>query len=302
MPNVASALRGSFVACCSIVVGLGLAGAAPPPAPSPQQIVEQAPATAWRDVPAGDLVVMTLPGGRIVALQLAAGFAPVHAANIRAFVRAGWFDGGAIVRVQDNYVVQWAVKDGDRPPPAGVVATPPAEYDTNATTPPFRPLGYRDAYAGQTGHVAGWPVASDGKARWLTHCYGMVGVGRDNPPDTGNGQELYAVIGHAPRHLDRNIALVGRVLGGIEPMAALPRGGEALGFYGKPEERTEIVSARIAADLPAAGRPAWQVLDTDGPVFAAWVKARANRGDGFFIRAAGALDICNAMPPVRARP
>ena len=35
-----------------------------------------------------------------------------------------------------------------------------------------------------------------------------------------------AVIGHAPRHLDRNIALVGRVIDGIDKLSSLPRGTE----------------------------------------------------------------------------
>lgn len=278
----------------------GLLLMAASPAPSPQEIADRAPPSAWSTVPAEDIVVMTLADGAIVTLQLAPAFAAVHVANIRALVRAGRFDGGAIVRVQDDYVVQWAAAEG-KPLPPGVVANPPAEYEGTGGAP-FRPLGFRDAYAAQTGHVAGWPVATDGKTRWLVHCYGMVGVGRDNPPDTGNGAELYAVIGHAPRHLDRNIALVGRVLGGIERVAALPRGGEALGFYKTPAERTGIVSARIAADLPATGRPGYQVMDTASPTFADWVRARANRGDGFFVKAAGALDICNAVPPIRRVP
>lgn len=291
----AIALRHLPIACAAAA----LIGAAP--AASPQDIVDKAPASAWTTVPAEDLVVMTLGDGAHVAVQLAPAFAPVHVANIRAFVRAGWFDGGAIVRVQDNYVVQWAATEG-KPLPVGIVARPPAEYERPAAGQRFRPLGFRDAYAAQTGHVAGWPVAGDGRTRWLTHCYGMVGVGRDNPPDTGNGAELYAVIGHAPRHLDRNIALVGRILSGMERMAALPRGSEALGFYKTVAERMPIVSARIAADLPAATRPGWQVMDSDSPSFAQWVQARANRGAGFFVRAAGALDVCNALPPVRSAP
>ena len=56
----------------------------------------------------------------------------------------------------------------------------------------------------------------------------VVDPGR-NEPDTGTGGELYAIIGHAPRQLDRNIALVGRVVQGIEQMSSLPRGTEALG-------------------------------------------------------------------------
>ena len=200
------------------LLALSLAAAAPPPteAPSPGEIVATAPAAAWRPVAPENLLAMDLAGGGQVAIELAPDFAPVHVANIRAFVRAGWFDGGTIERVQDNYVVQWAGKDEKRPLPAGVVAHPPAEYERPLAGLALRPLTSRDAYAAQVGHSGGWPVASDGHAAWLPHCYGMVGVGRDMPPDTGSGSELYAVIGQAPRHLDRNIALVGRVVGGIE--------------------------------------------------------------------------------------
>jgi len=270
-------------------------------APTAQQAIDRAPPAAWRDVPAEDLLVMTLGDGARVSIHLAALFAPVHVANIRALVRAGRFDGGAIVRVQDNYVVQWAVADGGATP-AGFVANPPAEYEGTATTGRFRPLRFRDAYAERTGHVAGWPVAEEGGRRWLVHCYGMVGVGRDMPPDTGSGVELYAVIGHAPRHLDRNIALVGRVLEGIDRMAARPRGTEEMGFYKRPAERVTIRSARIASDMGAAERPAFQLLDSDSASFAAWADARANRRDEFFVRPAGAADVCNVTTPIRKRP
>jgi peptidylprolyl isomerase len=269
--------------------------------PTAQEAIDRAPAAAWRDVPADDLLVMTLGDGTRVSIHLAAMFAPVHVANIRALARSGRFDGGAIVRVQDNYVVQWAVAEGGATP-AGFVANPPPEYDMPAEGGRFRPLGFRDAYATRTGHVAGWPIAEEGGRRWLVHCYGMVGVGRDMPPDTGSGVELYAVIGHAPRHLDRNIALVGRVLEGIDRMAARPRGSEEMGFYKTPAERVTIRSARIASDIPAAERPAFQLLDSDSASFAAWTDARANRRDPFFVRPAGAADVCNVMTPIRKRP
>src|SRR3546814_1513538 len=85
----------------------------------------------------------------------------------------------------------------------------------------------------------------------IFQCYGAVGVGRNMSPDTGSGAELYAVIGHAPRHLDRNIAVVGRVISGIEHLSSLPRGTEALGFYKTEAERTPIASIRIASELPS---------------------------------------------------
>src|SRR4029077_19586463 len=97
----------------------------------------------------------------------------------------------------------------------------------------------------------GFPAARDpasGRA-WLAHCYGMVGAGRENDADSGGGPELYAVIGHAPRHLDRNVTLLGRVVLGIERLSVLPRGTAAMGFYEKPEERVPIRSLKVAADL-----------------------------------------------------
>ena len=85
----------------------------------------------------------------------------------------------------------------------------------------------------EVGFVDGFPVALDpglGRA-WLVHCYGMVGAGRDNDVDSGGGAELYAVIGQAPRHLDRNVTLLGRVVSGMELLsvaAARQRSARAL--------------------------------------------------------------------------
>ena len=136
---------------------------------------------------------------------------------------------------------------------------------------------------------------------WPVHCYGMVGVGRGMSPDTGSGAELYTVIGHAPRHLDRNIALVGRIVEGIEHLSSLPRGSGALGFYTAEEAdmRTPILSVRVASDLAQADQPSFEYLSTEGETFARYAAARANRRDPFFIVPAGGADICNIPVPVR---
>lgn len=282
---------------------LALLAAAPPPAvKSPGEIVAAAPADAWRAVDPDDLLLMDLAGGGHIAIELAPAFAPAHVANIRALVRGHWFDGNAIVRVQDDYVVQWGGADEKKPLPTGVAAKLPAEYERPRAGLALRPLGFRDTYVAQAGYANGWPVASDGGSAWLPHCYAMVGVGRDMPPDTGTGAELYTVIGQAPRHLDRNITVVGRVIDGIEAMSALPRGTGDLGFYTDPAQRTAMTRARIASDVPAAERPRYQVMRSDAAAFAAYLHARANRRDAFFVRPAGAVDICNAPVPTRRAP
>jgi len=280
-----------------------LVGAAPAKKlPTPTDIVNGAPAGAWRTIPADDLLVMELKSGGRVVLQLAPQFAPVHVANIRALARGNYWDGATIYRVQDAYVVQWGQNESDRGFPAGVTAKPPAEYTRPLKGLAVRPLGYADPYAPGAGFVSGWPVAYNARGNWanLAHCYGSVGVGRDLSPDTGTGGELYAAI--APlRHLDRNIAVVGRVIDGMANLSALPRGTEALGFYKDKAQYVPIASVRLASDMPAAERPAFEYLDTSSASFARYLRIRANRHDDFYIRPAGGVDLCNVTVPVRKK-
>ncbi len=277
-----------------------------PGATEPSAVIAASTAEDWRPVADENLLVIELADGGIVYVELAPDFAPVHIANIRAFARAGWWDRASVYRVQDNYVAQWGNNDAGPTPPGGIVARPPAEYERPLAGVAIRPLGFPDSYAPMTGHADGWPVAYDpvrGQA-WLTHCYASVGVGRDLAPDTGSGGELYAVIGHAPRHLDRNIATIGRVVEGMAALTARPRGTGNLGFYqaDRGEQPIAIRRARIAADIPAAERPHFEVLRSDRPAFDAYVTGRANRGGTFFNVPAGGVDLCNVNVPVRRRP
>jgi peptidylprolyl isomerase len=282
-----------------------LLAAAPPAKPTtPGEVVAAAPASAWRTISPDDLLVIDLKNGGRVVVQLAPAFAPVHVANIQALARGQWWDGSAVYRVQDNYVAQWGNNESDRALPAGVIAKPPAEYTRPLKGLPVRPLGFTDPYAPAAGYALGWPVAYSPKAGWanLAHCYGSVGVGRDLSPDTGTGGELYAAIGHGPRHLDRNIAVVGRVIKGIDRLSSLPRGTGDLGFYKERSQDTPIASARRASQLSAGERPSFQYMDTGSASFAKYLRLRANRKDAFYEHPAGGVDLCNAPVPVRRAP
>lgn len=302
---------------------------APAPALSPGAIVAAAPERDWVAIPAEDLLVMTLApdaegNPRQVVIQLMPPpFSQGWIHNIRLFARARWYDGISVNRVQDNYVVQWGDVNYDNPEATGatkplpeglkvmeelrylapiprtMLAKPSGERTDEPALPSFDFI--HDAYAPVATFAQGWPVASDGNSYWPTHCYGMVGVGRNLSPDTGSGAELYTVIGHAPRHLDRNIALVGRVIEGMEHLSSLPRGHGDLGFYGPGEEgkRVPILTVRVASDLPTAEQPRFEYLDTDSDSFASYAHARANRQDEFFIHPAGGADVCNIPVPVR---
>jgi peptidylprolyl isomerase len=281
------------------------AGATPPSKlPTPNDIVAAAPASAWKTIPADDLMIIDLKNGGRIVVQLAPAYAPVHVGNIKALARGGYWNGATVYRVQDDYVAQWGLNDSDKPWPKGVVAKPPAEYERPLSGLQITPLGSPDPYAPGAGFAEGWPIAYSPKAGWanLAHCYASVGVGRDLSPDTGTGGELYAVIGHGPRQLDRNIALVGRVVDGIDKFSTLPRGTEALGFYKDKAQYVPIASIRIASDMPAAERPSYQYMDTASAAFAQYLHLRANRHDDFYIRPAGGVDLCNVQVPVRKTP
>lgn len=301
----------AILAAASLLAGSALAqsGWRPHPvahATEPADVIAHSAPSDWRPIDPENLLIMDLADGGRVVIELAPQFAPVHVANMRRYARAGWWNEATIYRVQDNYVAQWGNNDAPTPQPAGVVAHPPAEYERPTAGLAIRPLGFPDAYAPMAGHANGWPIGYDPRRHraWLAHCYASVGVGRDLAPDTGSGGELYAVIGHGPRHLDRNIASVGRVIEGIALLSARPRGTGNLGFYQVDHGETPIPirAIRIAADLPAAERPRFEVMRTDTATFAAYVRGRANRGGSFFQVPAGGVDLCNVNVPVRRRP
>jgi peptidylprolyl isomerase len=281
------------------------AAAAPPVAkgtPGMAEILAASPATAWRPLVDQHTMYMELPSGRVI-IELEPALAPHTVAAIEALVRMHYFDSAAVVRVQDNFVAQWVNPDTTRKVPEAMRLLAP-EFTAPISAGTFTELPDRDGYAPQVGFIDSFPAARDPRAgrAWLTHCYGAVGVGRDNAPDTGNGAELYAVIGHAPRWLDQNVTVVGRIRQGIEMLATLPRGTEALGYYAKPAQNLPISRVTMASDLPASQRTRLQVLRTDSPTFAAVVEARRNRKDEWYLRPAGYIDLCSAPLPVRLAP
>jgi len=261
----------------------------------------------WRALDPENTLYLEFTNGRAV-IELAPEFAPQHVANVKALAREHYFDGLAVVRVQDNYVVQWADPESEKPALARKIQrakkTLPAEFERTLDPKlPFTRLPDGDVYASEVGFSGGFPVARDPRTgkMWLVHGYGMVGAGRDNAPDSGGGTELYAVIGHAPRHLDRNVTLLGRVVQGMELLSALPRGGGAMGFYEKPEQRVPIKTVRVAADVPESERTALEILRTDTATFQELIESRRNRREEWFQTPVGRIEICNVPIPVRVK-
>jgi cyclophilin family peptidyl-prolyl cis-trans isomerase len=273
-----------------------------PPKPTVTDVIKASKPAEWRPLDPDNTLYMEVPGGRIV-IELAPVFAPLHAANIKTMVRENYFDGLAILRSQDNFVAQWGDPNEENPKPLKSAREKlPGEFSIPLKNDKqFTRLPDKDGYAPQVGHSNGFPSARDPKSgqAWLTHCYGMLGVGRSNESDSGNGGALYAVTGNAPRQLDRNITVVGRVVEGMPLLSSLPRGPAPMGFYDKPEKMVTIKSIRLAADVPEAERSKLEVMRTDSASFKAVAEAQRNRGGPWTKVAAGHVDLCNVTIPVR---
>jgi peptidylprolyl isomerase len=271
--------------------------------PTSAEVLEKSAPSDWRALDPENTLYLELAIGRVV-IELAPAFAPNHVANIKLLARARYFDGLFVIRSQDNYVVQWGDPEEDEKkqrPLGNARAALAPEFARDAYGLPFTTLSDGDVYAREVGHADGFPAARDtelGKA-WLTHCYGALGVSRGNTADSGSGAGLYVVIGHAPRHLDRNITLAGRVVKGMELLSVLPRGTGPLGFYEKPSQYVPIKRVRVAADVPEKERTALELLRTDTPTFAAYVDARRNRREEWFLDPVGHVELCNVPLPAR---
>ena len=271
----------------------GVAGSLAPPIVQPSDARPE----DWRPIPDDEVMVVTLGTGKRVVIRLAPAMAPAHVANVRALATARWWDGASVYRVQENWVAQWGDATEKKPLPAGITDRPAAEFEVGEFRPAIR-MARPDPYSTASGiTVDGWPVATDGRAAWLTHCYGMVGVARDALPSTGSGAELFTSIGQSARRLDRNYTVVGRIVEGMQYLSGLPRGNAPMGVYATPAERLPIISVRLASDMPAGDRPRYAYRAADNPRFAAYVAARENPKPPTV--SLGGANVCDIPLPIK---
>lgn len=265
----------------------------------------------WRNVDPQNLVLIDTKYGQ-VAVELAPEFAPNHAARLRALIRARFYDGLSFYRVIDGFVAQGGIGEGtastkDHPVEAKSLSQWPmlkAEFDrVSKPEPPFTPLGNADLFAPELGFEDGFPVARDAKEgrEWLVQCPGTFAFARDNDPDTAT-TEFYVVIGEAPRRLDRDLTAFGRVLSGMQYLQKLERGDPDVdnGVILDLSKADKIIRVHIAADVPDAERPAYQVIRTVSKTFADFVELRRHPTSQFYFRKPPpVLDICSVPIAVR---
>jgi len=285
----------------------GGAHAATHDTPSRSQIIKASKPSEWHALDPSNTLYMDLPKGRVV-IELAPAWAPKHVANLKTLVREHYFDGTSVYRVVDNFVVQWgdpkAGKPGARSMGTAKKTLPPEFVRHVTDSLPFVKLDSPDAFAPEVGFSGDFPVGRDpaNHTAWIAHCYGTVGVSRDVAPDSGNSNTLYAVIGNA-RRIDRNLAVVGRVVQGMSLLSSLPRGPkDDMGVYKDMKRATPIRRVRLASELPKDQRVLLEIMRTDSASFHRLVHAMAHRHDAFYKTSPGHIGLCAVVPPVRPVP
>ncbi|MEO0549104.1 MAG: peptidylprolyl isomerase [Pseudomonadota bacterium] len=252
----------------------------------------------WRDVDPENLLLINTEHGQ-TAIELNPEFAPSHVTQIRQLARGGIYDGIRFYRVIEAFVAQGGLQDETLIEPYPTLIN---ENDRPISEDTLVPLGNQDLFTDLVGHMKGFAVARDETlgTEWLLHCPGAMAMARDTDPDSGS-TEFYIVL-DAQRYLDRNLTVFGRVIDGMPYIQKLKRGVRAIenGVIQAPDQGDLIISMQIAADLPAADRPAYQVMISDTAAFEEAKTAKRVREEDFFYRKPPeVLDICSFEVPVQ---
>ena len=257
----------------------------------------------WREVPPENLAYMelVLAGGQTgtVIIELNPRFAPATVKQFKRLIQEDFYRGLGFYRVIDGFVAQGG--DGSDTTAPNSQPTLPPEFEIERDDDlPWVSVEKRDLFRAETGFSDGFAAARDEDAIWLTHCPGVVAMARGNEADSGS-TDFYIVIGQAPRYLDRNLTVFGRVVHGMNFVQQIRRGAtEENGIIDDETQQTRIRSIHLGTEI---GKPQLKdvyVMDTQSDGFAKFMAARRNRQDAFFHHhPPEVLDVCQV--PIGAR-
>lgn len=249
----------------------------------------------WRQVDAENLVFVELLDGRFV-MELNPRFAPKTVEQFRQLVLSRFYDGLSFYRVIDGFVAQGG--DGSDLGALSDIPEIEAEFEIDWNDEeeiPFISAQEPDLFADETGFIDAFPVARDLKKNqlWLSHCPGMVAMARNDDINSSR-TDFYIVIGQAPRYLDRNMNVFGRVIDGMEVVQRIHRGPQnANGIISIDTDRSRIRSMRLGSELPEDEQLKALVMASDSKPFRKMLDDRRKRKQKFFHnQPPPVLDIC----------
>jgi len=273
-------MRRLIVLTAAAAIAASTAVAAPkapkvPPAPKE---------TDWRTPDPANILVIETNKGRVV-VELVPEVAPEHVKQMLKLAHDKAYDGRTFFRVIDRFMVQ----TGDVPGPGDgkdTVPTLKAEF-TFRRAADSRFVAVNAPQGTETGLLLSLPVISqhisytemtaDKKvAAWGTYCPGVVGMARDENPDSATSQ--FFMMRYAYPSLDKRYTAFGRVISGQDVIRAIKTG--------EPVEAPQDVmqTVRVLADIPEAERPKVRIVDAKSPWFAAYAaQVKKEKGADFSV-------------------
>lgn len=255
----------------------------------------------WREVEPENLLFIELTEG-LVAIELNPRFAPRTIRQFRKLIDDRFYDGLGFYRVIDGFVAQGG--DGSDLGRQSNIPLVKAEFEIDWSDGfSYMPVERQnDMYADETGFIDGFAVGRDLKegTTWLLHCPGVVAMARGEGPDSSR-TDFYFVIGQAPRYLDRNLNVFGRVVDGMDVVQRIRRGKpEENGIISDDLKMSRIRRVWLASEVNEDDRLTGLVMDTSSKGFERMLKDRRKRKQAWFQhRPPEVLDACQV--PVGSR-
>lgn len=261
---------------------------------APSTIIAKANEQSWRKLDLENTLLVELNTGTAV-IEMNPTLAPNHVDNTKKLIRSGFYEGLNFYRFVEGFVAQGGDMSGDKKVVSGSRSIPSERYKQTQKPIDIVTVSDNDGYAKRTGFLNGFAVAQNeqGTQTWQTHCPGALGMARETALDSG-GTEFYVVLGHAPRYLDRNITVYGRVISGLEHFLQLSREPKKEGTPFNP-----IKSIQVASDVKTSKAHHLRVLKTNTAEFKELIAARKNRPEDWFVETPNFVDVCNVAIPTK---
>ena len=232
----------------------------------------------WRSLDPQNTLVIDTTKGRVI-VEMAPRIAPLAVARIKALTRRGYYDGSIFYRVLKGYMAQ----TGDKGARTFKSDLPDlkAEFSFQIAFADYAKTG--TVADGEVGMLGSLPVKTAGGKSWALFCPGSAAMPHYDNPDSANSQ-LFFMRTIAPA-LDGTFTVWGRVIQGQEAVDAIENGEPPAA----PDRMTRV---RVLADMPAAERPALEVMDARGPAFRALLAKTGEEKGPYF-------NLCDVQVPVR---
>jgi peptidylprolyl isomerase len=245
----------------------------------------------WRPLDPENTLVIDTTKGRIV-IETAPLMAPRSVERVKQLAHQHFYDGLLFWRVIDGFMAQTGDPgnvDGGKSALPNL--KPEFTFRLGAETPAEiarRPTGLAEGFIGSV------PFARqrDGRKRpdgkvtaWGLYCSGVVGMGRDDPADSGNSE--FFLMRAAYPSLDTQYTVWGRVVSGLNVVRALNTG--------EPAKDADVMArVRVMTDLAPKDRPRIEVMDTRSAAFRRRIDAVRKREGADF-------SVCDVDVPTRSQ-